>query len=166
MISFFSWGQRGVRDGEAGPRRNTPHDRDIQGVSCEGQVPRPAAGFVVPLHTTLLIAKEFHFIAFVSAVPDYYQLTGSLPPLLDTVAGGGTPGRICFRAYGSNAAVPGQSMVAMNLGLQPSGFGFESRVRHGCIFFGKEVGLSPEMDSRLERKSSAPLLVICWDHRL
>ncbi|GFW74550.1 hypothetical protein TNCV_2414491 [Trichonephila clavipes] len=25
-------------------------------------------------------------------------------------------------------------------------------------------GLSPEMDSRLERKSSAPLLVICWDH--
>ncbi|GFX55293.1 hypothetical protein TNCV_3968471 [Trichonephila clavipes] len=26
--------------------------------------------------------------------------------------------------------------------------------------------LSPEMDSRLERKSSAPLLVICWDHRL
>ncbi|GFV16117.1 hypothetical protein TNCV_3378811 [Trichonephila clavipes] len=56
------------------------------------------------------------------------------------------------------------SMVAMTLGLQPSGF--ESRVRLGCIFFGKEVGLSPEMDSRLERKSSAPLLVICWDHRL
>ncbi|GFU40904.1 hypothetical protein TNCV_2466811 [Trichonephila clavipes] len=28
------------------------------------------------------------------------------------------------------------------------------------------LGLSPEMDSRLERKSSAPLLVICWDHRL
>ncbi|GFX58802.1 hypothetical protein TNCV_805061 [Trichonephila clavipes] len=45
-------------------------------------------------------------------------------------------------------------------------FGFESRVRLSCIFFGKEVGLSPEMDSRLERKSSAPLLVICWDHRL
>ncbi|GFU76436.1 hypothetical protein TNCV_4172721 [Trichonephila clavipes] len=30
----------------------------------------------------------------------------------------------------------------------------------------KEVGLSPEMDSRIERKSSAPLLVICWDHHL
>ncbi|GFV70765.1 hypothetical protein TNCV_1946751 [Trichonephila clavipes] len=58
------------------------------------------------------------------------------------------------------------SMVAMTLGLSPSGFGFESRVRLGCIFFGKEVGLSPEMDSRLERNSSAPLLVICWDHRL
>ncbi|GFY29957.1 hypothetical protein TNCV_4072701 [Trichonephila clavipes] len=58
------------------------------------------------------------------------------------------------------------SMVAMSLGLQPSGFGFESRVRLGCIFFGKEVGLSPEMDSRLERKSSAPHLVICWNHRL
>ncbi|GFW31052.1 hypothetical protein TNCV_4523211 [Trichonephila clavipes] len=43
---------------------------------------------------------------------------------------------------------------------------FESRVRHVCIFFGKEVGLSPEMDSRLEKNSSAPLLVICWDHRL
>ncbi|GFU98853.1 hypothetical protein TNCV_3381001 [Trichonephila clavipes] len=42
---------------------------------------------------------------------------------------------------------------------------FESRVRLGCISFGKEVGLSPEMDSRLERKSSAPHLVICWDHR-
>ncbi|GFY10937.1 hypothetical protein TNCV_1124591 [Trichonephila clavipes] len=36
----------------------------------------------------------------------------------------------------------------------------------GCIFFGKEVGLSPVMDSRLERKSSALNLVICWDHRL
>ncbi|GFU53342.1 hypothetical protein TNCV_2953761 [Trichonephila clavipes] len=47
-------------------------------------------------------------------------------------------------------------MVAMSLGLQPSGF--ESRVRLGCIFFGKEIGLSPEMDSRLERKSSAFLL--------
>ncbi|GFT25089.1 HTH_Tnp_Tc3_2 domain-containing protein [Trichonephila clavipes] len=58
------------------------------------------------------------------------------------------------------------SMVAMTLGLQPSGFGFESRVRLGCNFFGKEVGLSPEMDSRLERKSSAPHLVICWVHRL
>ncbi|GFU06936.1 hypothetical protein TNCV_3456081 [Trichonephila clavipes] len=57
-------------------------------------------------------------------------------------------------------------MVAMTLGLLSSGFGFESRVRLGCIFFGKEVGLSPEMDSRLERKSSVTLLVICWDHRL
>ncbi|GFW32674.1 hypothetical protein TNCV_3679221 [Trichonephila clavipes] len=40
--------------------------------------------------------------------------------------------------------------------LKPSGLGFESQVRHGCIFFGKEVALSPEMDSRLQRKSSAP----------
>ncbi|GFW29460.1 ATP-dependent DNA helicase [Trichonephila clavipes] len=45
-------------------------------------------------------------------------------------------------------------------------FTFESRVRLGCIFFAKDVGLSPEMDPRLERKSSAPLLVICWDHHL
>ncbi|GFU43326.1 hypothetical protein TNCV_3768661 [Trichonephila clavipes] len=30
----------------------------------------------------------------------------------------------------------------------------------------EKVGLSPEMDSRLERKSSVPHLVICWDHRL
>ncbi|GFX21509.1 uncharacterized protein TNCV_1399231 [Trichonephila clavipes] len=29
----------------------------------------------------------------VSAVPDYCQLTGTLPPLLDSVVGGGTPGR-------------------------------------------------------------------------
>ncbi|GFV19066.1 hypothetical protein TNCV_3222851 [Trichonephila clavipes] len=27
-------------------------------------------------------------------------------------------------------------------------------------------GKTPEVDSRLERKSSAPLLVICWDHHL
>ncbi|GFW54579.1 hypothetical protein TNCV_5109531 [Trichonephila clavipes] len=47
--------------------------------------------------------------------------------------------------------------------VKPSGFEF--RVRLGCIFFGKGVGLSPEMESRLERNSSAPL-VICWDHRL
>ncbi|GFY14936.1 hypothetical protein TNCV_234861 [Trichonephila clavipes] len=46
------------------------------------------------------------------------------------------------------------SMLAMTLGLQPSGFGFESRVRLGCIFIGEEVGLSPEMDARLERKRS------------
>ncbi|GFV56616.1 hypothetical protein TNCV_736241 [Trichonephila clavipes] len=42
----------------------------------------------------------------------------------------------------------------------------ESRVRLGCIFLGKDVGLSPEMDSSLERKSSAPHLVICWDPHL
>ncbi|GFW27597.1 hypothetical protein TNCV_4282981 [Trichonephila clavipes] len=46
-------------------------------------------------------------VAGVSDVPDYCQLTGTLPPLLDSVVGGGTPGRNCSRAYGSNAAVPG-----------------------------------------------------------
>ncbi|GFT39860.1 hypothetical protein NPIL_653921 [Nephila pilipes] len=66
MISFSSWGQIEVRDGEAAPRRNAPHDRDTQGVSCEGQVPRPAAGFMVPSHIILLMTKEFNFISFVS----------------------------------------------------------------------------------------------------
>ncbi|GFY05278.1 hypothetical protein TNCV_2207241 [Trichonephila clavipes] len=37
-------------------------------------------------------------------------------------------------------------------------FGFESRVRHGCISFGKEVGLSPVMDFHLERKAAHSLL--------
>ncbi|GFW52311.1 uncharacterized protein TNCV_2427581 [Trichonephila clavipes] len=34
-------------------------------------------------------------------------MTGTLPPLLDSVVGGDMPGRSCSRAYGSNAAVPG-----------------------------------------------------------
>ncbi|GFS61429.1 uncharacterized protein TNCV_4311651 [Trichonephila clavipes] len=34
-------------------------------------------------------------------------MAGTLPPLLDSVVCGGTPGRSCFRAYRSNAAVPG-----------------------------------------------------------
>ncbi|GFT04314.1 hypothetical protein TNCV_1928741 [Trichonephila clavipes] len=46
-------------------------------------------------------------------------------------------------------------MVAMVLGLQPFGFGFESRRRHDCILFGKEVGLSPVMDSRLESNDAS-----------
>ncbi|GFS55181.1 uncharacterized protein TNCV_4799291 [Trichonephila clavipes] len=37
-------------------------------------------------------------------------MTGTLPPLLDSVAGGGTPGRSCLRAYRSNAAVPGPKL--------------------------------------------------------
>ncbi|GFT39888.1 hypothetical protein TNCV_2549791, partial [Trichonephila clavipes] len=43
----------------------------------------------------------------VSAVPDYCQLTGTLPPLFNSLVGGNMPGRSCFRAYGSNAAMPG-----------------------------------------------------------
>ncbi|GFW81857.1 uncharacterized protein TNCV_2885311 [Trichonephila clavipes] len=42
----------------------------------------------------------------ISAVPDYCQLTDTLPPLLDSVVGEGMPGR-SFHAYGSYAAVPG-----------------------------------------------------------
>ncbi|GFW98623.1 hypothetical protein TNCV_2758021 [Trichonephila clavipes] len=34
-------------------------------------------------------------------------MTGTLPPLLDTVVGGGKPERSFFLTYGSNAAVPG-----------------------------------------------------------
>ncbi|GFW55382.1 hypothetical protein TNCV_117661 [Trichonephila clavipes] len=38
---------------------------------------------------------------------------------------------------------------------------------NNCLnYLRNEVGLLPEMDSRLERKSSTHLLVICWDHRL
>ncbi|GFX94056.1 hypothetical protein TNCV_3414181 [Trichonephila clavipes] len=40
----------------------------------------------------------------VSAVPGVCQMTGSLPPLLDSVVDGGTPEQSCFRAWGSNAA--------------------------------------------------------------
>ncbi|GFY05273.1 uncharacterized protein TNCV_2207191 [Trichonephila clavipes] len=39
-------------------------------------------------------------------------MTGTLPPLLDSVVGGGTPGRSCSRAYGSNAAVPGRGVIS------------------------------------------------------
>ncbi|GFW40625.1 hypothetical protein TNCV_4824611 [Trichonephila clavipes] len=69
-------------------------------------------------------------------------------------------------AHKAHQTDPPASMVAMTLGLKQIGFRFESRVRHDCIFFGKGVGLPPVMDSRLERKSSAALLIICWDHPL
>ncbi|GFW71503.1 hypothetical protein TNCV_3460291 [Trichonephila clavipes] len=36
----------------------------------------------------------------------FFQMTGTLPPLLDSVVDGGMPGRSCVCAYGSNAAVP------------------------------------------------------------
>ncbi|GFW37378.1 uncharacterized protein TNCV_859851 [Trichonephila clavipes] len=62
-------------------------------------------------HTDILIEVACHRYTLnmqVSAVPDYCQLTGTLPPLLDSVVGEGTPGRsFITRIYGSNAAVPG-----------------------------------------------------------
>ncbi|GFS96902.1 hypothetical protein TNCV_4177821 [Trichonephila clavipes] len=36
-------------------------------------------------------------------------------------------------------------------------------IRLGCIFFGKDIGLSPEMNPRLERKKQR---TSSWDHRL
>ncbi|GFV30594.1 hydroxyacid oxidase [Trichonephila clavipes] len=47
----------------------------------------------------------------VRAVPSFCQMTGTLPPLLDSVGGGG---RSCVYAYGSNAAVPGLDMVTVD----------------------------------------------------
>ncbi|GFV26750.1 hypothetical protein TNCV_2904241 [Trichonephila clavipes] len=60
-------------------------------------------------------------------------------------------------------------MGDMNLDLRPSGFGFESLERMVVTSSGKEVGLSPVMDSRLEGESSAPILlyagiIICNKH--
>ncbi|GFT31033.1 uncharacterized protein TNCV_1683901 [Trichonephila clavipes] len=40
-------------------------------------------------------------------MPGFCQMTGTLPPLLDCVVGGGTPERSCFHACGSKSAVPG-----------------------------------------------------------
>ncbi|GFT06490.1 uncharacterized protein TNCV_3356211 [Trichonephila clavipes] len=52
----------------------------------------------------------------VSAVPDCCQLTGTLPPLLDSVVGGGTPGRRCLRVYMDPMLMcPGKGFVLPNL---------------------------------------------------
>ncbi|GFU87303.1 hypothetical protein TNCV_2715891 [Trichonephila clavipes] len=58
------------------------------------------------------------------------------------------------------------SMMDMNLGLLPSGFGFKSRVRHGRIFFEKRSQTSTcnGFLSRIESRALLP--VICWDHHL
>ncbi|GFT26476.1 RNA-directed DNA polymerase from mobile element jockey [Trichonephila clavipes] len=48
----------------------------------------------------------------VSAVPDYCQLTGTLPPLLDSGVGGGTPGRNYVRVLmDPNILCPGKGLV-------------------------------------------------------
>ncbi|GFT95000.1 hypothetical protein TNCV_1472811 [Trichonephila clavipes] len=57
-------------------------------------------------------------------------------------------------------------MVDMTLGLQLNGFGFESRIRHGCIFIREK-----KSDFRLQwipvwNGKQRTFSVICWDHRL
>ncbi|GFT21893.1 hypothetical protein TNCV_3179881 [Trichonephila clavipes] len=68
--------------------------------------PAPVSRLVIPLiedpgETLMWVALQ------VSAMPGFCQMTDTLPPLLDSLVGGGTPGRSCFRPYGSNIAVPG-----------------------------------------------------------
>ncbi|GFW64600.1 putative RNA-directed DNA polymerase from transposon BS [Trichonephila clavipes] len=51
----------------------------------------------------------------ISAVPDYCQLTGTLPPLLDSVVGGGTPERRCLHVLiDPNMQCPGKGLVLPN----------------------------------------------------
>ncbi|GFU65082.1 RNA-directed DNA polymerase from mobile element jockey [Trichonephila clavipes] len=45
------------------------------------------------------------------------QMAGKLPPLLDSVVGGGTPGRSFFRAYGSNYLCPCKGLVLPTLNI-------------------------------------------------
>ncbi|GFX24736.1 putative RNA-directed DNA polymerase from transposon BS [Trichonephila clavipes] len=46
------------------------------------------------------------------------QMTGTLPPLLDSVAGGGTPGRSCMRVFMDPMLLcPGNALVLLNLNI-------------------------------------------------
>ncbi|GFX55366.1 hypothetical protein TNCV_3969201 [Trichonephila clavipes] len=58
------------------------------------------------LFSTLFLLIKFPVQTTVSAVPGFCQMTGTVSPLLDSVVGGGTPGRSSVHAFRSNAAVP------------------------------------------------------------
>ncbi|GFV66584.1 hypothetical protein TNCV_3894751 [Trichonephila clavipes] len=45
-------------------------------------------------------------------------MTVTLPPLLNTVLGGGTPGRSCVPAYGSKSASPSKGLVLPNFDIE------------------------------------------------
>ncbi|GFX79945.1 uncharacterized protein TNCV_558441 [Trichonephila clavipes] len=54
----------------------------------------------------------------VSAVPGFSQMTGTLPPLLDSVVDGGTPERRCLRVLmDPNMQCPGKGLVLPPLNI-------------------------------------------------
>ncbi|GFY10899.1 hypothetical protein TNCV_1124211 [Trichonephila clavipes] len=54
----------------------------------------------------------------VGTMPGFCQMTGTLPPLLDSVVGGGTPERRCFRVLMDPMLLyPGKGLVLPNLNI-------------------------------------------------